>query len=89
MSEADIVAAVRDMLILALVLMSPFLFAAIAASFVVGLLQAGARINDLTLSFVPRFVATLAVLYFAAPWALSRLVAFIEHSAIAARALGG
>jgi flagellar biosynthetic protein FliQ len=88
-SPADIVAEVRDMLILTLLLMSPFLFAAMLTSFIVGLIQAGSRLNDLTLSFVPRFAVTMLVLYFATPWALSRLLAYVEHSAMAAGAFGG
>jgi flagellar biosynthesis protein FliQ len=89
MTTGDIVAAVRDMLILTLLLVSPFLGVAVVASFVVGLLQAGARLNDLTLSFVPRFAATMLVLYLAAPWGLAQLFGFIERAAAAARALGG
>jgi flagellar biosynthetic protein FliQ len=88
MSVDDVAAAVRAMLALALLLMTPFLAAAMLASIVVGVLQASTRINDLTLSFVPRFVATFVALYFGAGWAVTQLAAFIERSIMAAGTFG-
>jgi flagellar biosynthetic protein FliQ len=89
LSVVDIAAAARDMLLLTLLLATPFLAAAMLASFIVGVLQASTRINDLTLSFVPRFAAVLLVMYLGAGWAATQLVSFIEHSVLIARGLGG
>jgi flagellar biosynthetic protein FliQ len=85
----DIVATVREMLLVTLWLVSPFLAAAAAAGFVVGILQASTRINDLTLSFVPRFVAVLAAVWLAASWASGHMTGYIERSLAAVRAFGG
>lgn len=68
MSTTMIMSATREMLIFVLVLATPFLLAAILSAIVIGLLQAGTRINDMTLSFVPRFMAVLLVIYFTASW---------------------
>jgi flagellar biosynthesis protein FliQ len=87
MNSAAIIAAVREMLIIALMLVSPFLLAAVLASFVIGIVQACTRINDLTLSFIPRFAAVLLVLYFASTWAAGEMTAHIERSAIGMRAI--
>ena len=89
MNPDAVVAAVRGMLMMTLVLATPFLAAATLASLVVGLLQASTRINDLTLSFVPRFAATLLALYFASAWAFAQISAYIERSTAAVRAFGG
>lgn len=89
MSVSAIVAAVRGMLVITLLLVSPFLLAAIFSSFVVGLLQAASRINDLTLSFIPRFIAVMLVIYFSASWFAAQIVGYIERSAIAMRAVLG
>ncbi len=89
MTPGVILAAARDMLLVALLVAAPFLAAAILASFVVGLLQATTRMNDLTLSFVPRFLAVLAVLYLAAPWAAGQLVHYLERAALALRQATG
>jgi flagellar biosynthesis protein FliQ len=86
-SAADVVAAGREMMTLALVLATPFLFAAVAASLLIGLLQATTRMNDLTLSFVPRFFAVLLALYVAVSWAGSRMTAYLERAAVATVAL--
>lgn len=75
------------MLMIALTLVTPFLLAAIVASLVVGLLQATTRMNDLTLSFVPRFVAVLLTIYLAANWATGRMAHYVERAAIGAVAV--
>lgn len=89
MSTSAILLSVREMLIVTLTLVTPFLLAAILSSFVVGLLQASTRINDLTLSFVPRFVAVLLVLYFGASWATGQMIGYIERSIMTIRAVFG
>jgi flagellar biosynthetic protein FliQ len=89
LSVADIAAATRGMLLLTLVLVTPFLAAAMLTSFIIGVMQASTRINDLTLSFVPRLAAVLLALYLAEGWAVTHLAAYIERSILAARALGG
>ena len=87
MNAPGIIAAARDMLVIGLLLVSPFLVAAIAATFVIGLFQAGTRINDVTLSFVPRFVAVMLVIYLASSWVAGRMTGYIERSAFAAGTL--
>ncbi|HEX5317695.1 MAG TPA: flagellar biosynthetic protein FliQ [Stellaceae bacterium] len=87
MSAPEILSHARDMLIVTLLLVSPFLGAAIAASLVIGLIQASTRMNDLTLSFVPRFLAVLLIVYLSATWAIGHMAAYLERSAMAARAM--
>jgi len=82
MSTGEIVGAAREMMTLVLLLSTPFLFAAVAASLAIGIFQAATRMNDLTLSFVPRFFAVLLVLFLAASWAGARLTAYIERAAM-------
>ena len=89
MSTTMIMSATREMLIFVLVLATPFLLAAILSAIVIGLLQAGTRINDMTLSFVPRFMAVLLVIYFTASWAFGELIDYIERSTMAIGAFRG
>ena len=89
MSTAEILSSVREMLSVTLLFVSPLLLAAILSSFVVGLFQASARINDLTLSFVPRFAAVLLVLYLEASWATVHAVGYFERSIMTIRAAFG
>jgi flagellar biosynthesis protein FliQ len=85
MNAAAVVAAAREMMSVTLVLVSPFLLAAVVASLGIGLLQASTRMNDLTLSFVPRFLAVLLMIYVAASWAGARMTAYIERAAVLAQ----
>lgn len=81
--------AVREMLIIVLTFAAPFLLAAIVSSLVIGLLQASTRINDLTLSFVPRFVAVLLVIYFTTSWVTGQMVGYVERSVMTIRTFAG
>ena len=87
MNTTEVVGAAREMMTLTLTLATPFLVGAVAASLLIGLLQAGTRMNDLTLSFVPRFFAVLLVLYIAASWAGARMTTYIERAAMTAQTL--
>jgi flagellar biosynthesis protein FliQ len=86
-NTTEVVSIAREMMTLTLALATPFLIAAVVASLLVGLFQAGTRMNDLTLSFVPRFFAVLLVLYVAAAWAGARMTNYIERAAMAAQTL--
>jgi flagellar biosynthesis protein FliQ len=86
MSPAEIVTAAREMMGFVLLLSTPFLLAAVVASLAIGVLQAATRMNDLTLSFVPRFFAVLLVLVLAASWAGARMTAYVERNAMIAAA---
>jgi flagellar biosynthetic protein FliQ len=85
MNAAAVVAAAREMMSVTLLLVSPFLLAAVVASLGIGLLQASTRMNDLTLSFVPRFLAVLLMIYVAASWAGARMTGYIERAAVLAQ----
>jgi flagellar biosynthesis protein FliQ len=89
MSTTDIVAAAREMMVFTLMLATPFLLAGVVASLLIGLLQATTRMNDLTLSFVPRFFAVLLMLYLAASWAGARIAAYLERAAVTGLNLHG
>jgi flagellar biosynthesis protein FliQ len=81
-SATDIVGAAREMMGFVLLLSTPFLLAAVVASLGIGIFQAATRMNDLTLSFVPRFFAVLLVLFLAASWAGARMTAYLERAAV-------
>lgn len=87
MSTNEIIGAAREMMTFVLILATPFLLAAVAASLAIGVFQAATRMNDLTLSFVPRFLAVLLVLYLAASWAGVKMTAYIERAAVTVQTL--
>jgi flagellar biosynthesis protein FliQ len=87
LSTNEIIGAAREMMTFVLILATPFLLAAVTASLAIGVFQAATRMNDLTLSFVPRFLAVLLVLYLAASWAGVRMTAYIERAAVTVQTL--
>jgi len=87
LSTNEIIGAAREMMTFVLILATPFLLAAVTASLAIGVFQAATRMNDLTLSFVPRFLAVLLVLYLAASWAGVRMTAYIERAAVTVQRL--
>jgi len=83
MNTADVITSAREMMTCVLILSTPFLLAAVVASLGIGIFQAATRMNDLTLSFVPRFFAVLLVLFLVATWAGARMTAYVERAAVA------
>lgn len=85
MTTLDVMMYARQAMITALFLVSPFLAVAALVSLVMGLFQASVRMTDLTLSFVPRFIAVMLVVWFTASWVGTRMLVSIERGAVAMR----
>ena len=70
--------AVREGLVLVLVLSGPPLLASMVIGFVVGLFQAATQIQDQTLAFVPKLVIVMLVLVAMGPLLGGQLVRFTQ-----------
>jgi flagellar biosynthetic protein FliQ len=55
---------------------APMLLTALLAGLVMGMLQAATQINEQTLSFIPKLLALVLVLFVAGPWMLRVLTQF-------------
>jgi flagellar biosynthetic protein FliQ len=66
----------RQALVLMLVLGAPVLLIGLAVGLVVGLLQAVTQVQEQTLSFVPKILATLVAIVLLGPWMMQRLIEF-------------
>ena len=64
---------------LALLLAAPLLLTALAVGVLIGVFQAATQINEQTLSFIPKLVATAAVLVVAGPWMLRLLTEYTRE----------
>lgn len=58
------------------VLILTVLLPALLTGLVVAMFQAATSINEMTLSFIPKLLVTLAVLIFAGPWMLQLVLDF-------------
>ncbi|MFN0302478.1 MAG: flagellar biosynthesis protein FliQ [Burkholderiales bacterium] len=62
-----------------LMVSAPMLLAALMVGLVISVLQAATQINEMTLSFIPKLIAMVAVLVVAGPWMLGILVDYIRR----------
>ncbi len=69
----------RTALISAVVIAAPLLLVGIAVGLLVGLLQGLTQIQDQTVAFVPKLLATAAALIVCMPWLMSRMVEFTRE----------
>lgn len=63
-----------------LMVSAPVLLVVLAVGLIVSIFQAATQINEATLSFVPKIVATVAVLAVVGPWMITTLVEFIQRT---------
>lgn len=54
----------------------PFLGASLAVGLLVSIFQAATQIQEMTLAFIPKIVATFLVLVLAGPWMLAQITAY-------------
>jgi flagellar biosynthetic protein FliQ len=62
-----------------LLLAAPLLLVALVTGLIVGAFQAATQINEMTLSFIPKLMATAATLVIAGPWMLKVLVGYTKE----------
>lgn len=67
-------------LMMLLMVSAPVLLVVLVVGLAVSIFQAATQINEATLSFVPKIVATVLVLAIAGPWMLTTLVEFIQRT---------
>jgi len=62
-----------------LMVSAPLLIVILVVGFIVSVLQAATQINEQTLSFVPKLIATAVTLVVAGPWMIATLVTYIQR----------
>ena len=84
MSEIQIIAITRDLLLCAIYLAGPAILVSMAVGTLVSLLQTITSIQEQTLSFAPRMVAVFATILIMLPYSLRVIVGFtmrmMEHA---------
>ena len=69
----------RQALELTLLVSAPLFIAALVTGLIISIFQAATRINEQTLSFVPKLIATFITLVLAGPWMITMLTEFIRR----------
>jgi len=73
MTPETVITLGHDALQLTIILMALLLLPALAVGLLVSLFQAATQINEMTLSFIPKLLATVAVLVFGGSYILGAL----------------
>ena len=79
MTPTTIIDMGRHALELTLLVSAPMFIAALVTGLIVSIFQAATQINEQTLSFVPKLVATFVTLIVAGPWMLTLLTDYIQR----------
>ena len=69
----------RQALWLAVLLAGPMPGPALAVGLFIGVIQAATQIQEMTLSFIPKLLALVVVLFVVGPWMLRIIVTFSER----------
>ena len=67
---------IRDTLMLALFVSAPMLLIGMAVGIIISLFQAVTQIQEQTLTFIPKILATVAVMVIGGPWMLDQLLSY-------------
>jgi flagellar biosynthesis protein FliQ len=78
MTEAGVVAIMREAVTATLTLALPLLAVAMIVGLLVSLFQAVTQISEMSLSFVPKLLGMFAVLLVLGPWMLHRMLSFTQ-----------
>lgn len=79
MNELDVASILRETLLVAVKIGAPALLASLAAGLVVSIMQAVTQINESTLAFLPKFLASMAALLFGGAFMYSTLLSYARH----------
>ncbi len=65
--------------LMVLYLTMPVLLAAFVVGLIISILQAATQIQEMTLAFIPKILAVIAVLFFFGPWMLNLIISFTKE----------
>lgn len=63
----------------ALLVSAPLLLTALVSGVLISLFQAVTQIQEMTLTFIPKILATFVVLIFALPWMIQTLMDYVRN----------
>jgi flagellar biosynthetic protein FliQ len=69
----------KQTLYLTVMLGSPMLLTALAVGLLISIVQAATQINEMTLSFIPKLISLVAVIYVAGHWMLAQIVGYTKR----------
>ena len=74
MTPESIITIAQGALMITVMASAPFHGTALAVGLVIGMFQAATQINEMTLSFIPKLLGLVVVVFFLGHWVLSLLI---------------
>lgn len=79
MQQSDILGVFQDAMVVTLKLAAPLLVVSIVIGLIIAIFQAATQIHEQTLTFVPKIIATILILWALGSWMISVLSDFIKQ----------
>jgi flagellar biosynthetic protein FliQ len=74
MTEELIIEVLKDVFFTTFIILLPILGVSLIVGIFISIFQAATSIQEMTLTFVPKLVATVAVIIFLLPWIIDKMV---------------
>ena len=78
MEISDVITIGREALIVTIMIAGPLLGGILLVGVVIGILQAATSIQEMTLSFIPKLIIVVAVLFILGGWQILTLVEYLQ-----------
>ena len=78
MEISDVLTIGREALIITIMIAGPLLGGILLVGVVIGILQAATSIQEMTLSFIPKLIIVVAVLFILGGWQILTLVEYLQ-----------
>ena len=78
MEISDVITIGREALIITIMIAGPLLGGILLVGVVIGILQAATSIQEMTLSFIPKLIIVVAVLFVLGGWQILTLVEYLQ-----------
>lgn len=76
MTESMVIDLAKEAVMTTLILAGPLLAVALIVGLLISVFQAATQINEMTLTFVPKLVAAIALLAILGPWMLNTMLTY-------------
>ena len=78
MEISDVLTIGREALIITMMIAGPLLGGILLVGIVIGILQAATSIQEMTLSFIPKLIIVVAILFILGGWQILTLVEYLQ-----------
>uniref|UniRef100_A0A832GN43 Flagellar biosynthetic protein FliQ n=1 Tax=Caldimicrobium thiodismutans TaxID=1653476 RepID=A0A832GN43_9BACT len=79
MTDTTVITLAKEAIKLSLLLAAPLLITALVVGLAISIFQAVTQIQEMTLTFVPKILAMVLVVFLTLPWFLKKLTTFTEN----------